>query len=83
MKKTSTTALTAEELDKKFDSGADIIEHLDLSTVHRPGLEPRRINIDLPDHMLAKLDKQAALRGVTRQSLIKMWLFERLETLSK
>ena len=56
---------------------------LDLSTAHRPGLEPRRINIDLPDHMLAKLDKQAALRGVTRQSLIKMWLFERLETLSK
>ena len=83
MNKTSITALTAEELDKKFDSGVDIIKHLDLSTAHRPGLEPRRINIDLPDHMLAKLDKQAALRGVTRQSLIKMWLFERLETLSK
>jgi hypothetical protein len=29
--------------------------------------------------MLKRLDAQAQKRGVTRQSLIKMWLFERLE----
>jgi hypothetical protein len=75
--------LTAEELDEKFDAGENMIEHLDLSTLDRPGVEPKRINIDLPDHVLKKLDRQAALRGVTRQSLIKMWLYERLEAASK
>ena len=80
MKKDSTTkALTAEELDAKFDSGEDITEHLDLSTVTRPGLEIKRVNVDLPNHFLEKLDHEAALRGITRQSLIKVWLYDRLE----
>jgi hypothetical protein len=84
MKKDSMTkALTAEELDEKFDSGEDITEHLDLSTVTRPGLEPKRVSIDLPYHFLVKLDKQAALRGITRQSLIKVWLYDRLELAEK
>jgi predicted DNA binding CopG/RHH family protein len=46
--------------------------------VTRPGLEIKRLNLDLPEHMLAKLDKEAALRGITRQSLIKVWLYEKL-----
>jgi hypothetical protein len=80
MKKDSTmTALTAEELDAKFDAGEDITEHLDLSTVTRPGLEIKRINVDLPNHFLEKLDREATLRGITRQSLIKAWLYDRLE----
>ena len=84
MKKDSTTkALTAEELDAKFDSGEDITEHLDLSTVTRPGLESKRVNVDLPNHFLIKLDREAALRGITRQSLIKVWLYERLEEAEK
>ena len=84
MKKDSTTkALTAEELDAKFDSGEDITEHLDLSTVTRPGLEIKRVNVDLPNHFLIKLDREAALRGITRQSLIKVWLYDRLEGAEK
>ena len=84
MKKDSTTkALSAEELDAKFDAGEDITEHLDLSTVTRPGLEVKRVNLDLPNHFLIKLDREAAVRGITRQSLIKVWLYERLEAAEK
>jgi predicted DNA binding CopG/RHH family protein len=39
---------------------------------------PKRVNIDLPEEFLAKLDKEAAVRGITRQSLIKVWLYEKL-----
>jgi metal-responsive CopG/Arc/MetJ family transcriptional regulator len=52
---------------------------LDYSKATRPGLEMKRVTVDLPAHMLEKLDYQAGLRGVTRQSLIKMWLYEKLE----
>jgi hypothetical protein len=76
-------AKTAEEFDRRFDEGEDIFDIADPVAVKRPGLEIKRLNLDLPQHMMAKLDKQAALRGVTRQSLIKMWLYERLETTSK
>ena len=71
---------TAEELDRRFDEGEDV-ESLgfDLSKAKRPALQIQRTTLDLPAHMLEKLDRQAALRGVTRQSLIKMWLFEKLE----
>jgi hypothetical protein len=71
---------TAEELDRRFDEGEDV-ESLgfDLSKAKRPGLKIQRTTLDLPAHMLDKLDRQAALRGVTRQSLIKMWLYEKLE----
>jgi predicted DNA binding CopG/RHH family protein len=80
MKKDSMTkALSAEELDAKFDSGEDFTEHLDPSSVTRPGLEIKRVNVDLPNHFLEKLDQEAALRGITRQSLIKAWLYDRLE----
>jgi hypothetical protein len=72
---------TAEELERRFDEGEDM-ESLgfDLSKAKRPGLEIQRTTLDLPTHMLDKLDRQAALRGVTRQSLIKMWLYEKLES---
>ena len=76
MKKIKTT-----EFDKMFDEGAvDIVQHLDLSTVRRPNLRPKRVNVDFPAWMVASLDHEASRLGVTRQSLIKMWLSERLET---
>ncbi len=70
---------TAEELDRRFDAGEDL-ESLgfDLSKATRPGLETKRINIDLPTDFLEALDEEAARRGITRQSLIKVWLYERL-----
>jgi len=71
---------SAEELGRRFDEGEDL-ESLgfDLSKATRPGLEIKRINIDLPAHMLEKLDHYAAFRGIARQALIKTWLYDRLE----
>ncbi len=79
MKKEITT-ITAEEFDRRFDEGEDITGFLDLEKAHRPGLESRRVNVDLPGWMISELDKQASLIGVTRQSIIKVWLSERIKT---
>ena len=79
MKKKKDT-ITAEEFDRRFDAGEDISEFLDWDHARRPGLEPRRVNVDLPHWMISELDKQASLIGVTRQSIIKVWLSERIKT---
>lgn len=71
--------IKTSEFDKKFDNGESIVGHLDLSQGRRPGLEPRRVNVDFPSWMVTLLDKHAKRLGVTRQSLIKMWLAERLD----
>ena len=78
MKKSKTT-ITAEEFDRCFDRGEDVSAFLDWSKARRPGLEPRRVNVDLPGWMISELDKQAALTGVTRQSIMKVWLSERIK----
>ena len=72
--------LTAEEFDRRFDEGESIFElGMDPSTVRRPGLEPHRFNVEVPAHFIQKLDRAARIRGVTRQSLVKMWLYDRLQ----
>jgi hypothetical protein len=71
---------TAEELDRLFDEGSDEIDqYLDWSKATRPGLEIKRVNVDFPQWMIARLDREAKRRGVTRQALIKMWLADRLD----
>jgi CopG antitoxin of type II toxin-antitoxin system len=67
------------KFDKKFDEGESVIEHLDLSEARRPAEEQKRINMDIPVWMLSALDREAKRLGVTRQSIIKMWLAERLQ----
>jgi hypothetical protein len=69
----------AEEFDRRFDQGEDVTSDLDLSAARRPGLEQRRVNVDFPRWMVEALDREAKRLGVTRQSVIKMWLAERLE----
>ena len=69
----------ASKFDKKFDDGESVIEHLDLSQARRPAEEQKRINMDIPVWMLAALDREAKRMGVTRQSVIKIWLAERLQ----
>jgi len=71
--------MKAKELDKKFDDGGDIIEHLDLSAAKRPGREQKRVNVDFPTWMIQRLDREARRLGVARQALIKIWIAERLE----
>ncbi len=72
--------MKAEEFDKKFeDNEEDLLEYLDLSTVKRPNQVQKRVNIDFPIWMIESLDREAGRLGVTRQSIIKVWLAERLE----
>jgi hypothetical protein len=70
--------MKASEFDKKFDDGENILPELDLARARRPEEETKRINVDFPSWMLASLDREARRLGVTRQSIIKMWLAERL-----
>jgi hypothetical protein len=74
--------MKAKDLDKKFDSGEDITEFLDISKIRKPGLEQKRVNVDFPVWMIHDLDKEAKRLGVPRQSLIKIWLAERLKEAS-
>jgi hypothetical protein len=72
--------MKASEFDKKFDEGEEsILEDLRLAQARRPGLEHKRVNVDFPVWMISALDREAKRLGVTRQSVIKMWLAERLE----
>ena len=71
-------AITAAELDEKFDNGEDVSEYFDWSKARRPDQEARRVNVDFPAWMVRDLDKEAGRLGVTRQSLIKMWIAEKL-----
>ena len=71
--------MRAEEFDQKFDDGEDITADLDLAAARRPGLEQRRVNVDFPSWMVDLLDREARRLGVTRQSIIKVWIAERVE----
>jgi hypothetical protein len=72
--------MKAEEFDRLFDEGKeDITQYFDLSKARRPNQEPKRVNVDFPMWMVNSLDQEAKRVGVTRQSLIKLWLAERLE----
>lgn len=73
--------MKASEFDRLFDEGVDMTPYLDLSATRRPGLETRRVNVDFPRWVIAALDREAKRLGVTRQSLIKVWLVERLDAL--
>jgi hypothetical protein len=71
--------MKAKTFDKKFDHGNDILAHLDVTTARRVTQEQRRVNVDFPTWMIESLDHEAARLGVTRQSIIKVWIAERLE----
>ena len=73
--------MKTSDFDKKFDDGKDITAFLDLKNVARPNLEQKRVNVDFPAWMVREIDKEATRVGVTRQSLIKLWLADRLERL--
>ncbi len=75
-KKTKT--ITAEEFDRIFDEGGDVMPYLDLENIRRPGLEIKRVNVDFPVWMIHSLDREAQRLGITRQAVIKTWLAERL-----
>ncbi len=71
--------MKAKKFEADFNNGKDISDKLDLSKIRRPNQEQRRVNVDFPTWMIESLDKEASRLGVTRQSIIKVWLAERLE----
>ncbi len=73
--------MKAKDLDKIFDDGdVDIQDFTDLSKAFRPGQKQKRVNVDFPEWMIRSLDKESKRLGVPRQSLIKVWIAERLES---
>ncbi len=72
----------ATDFDRKFDAGEDITEHLDLDKARRPECEQKRVNVDFPVWMIQALDREARRLGVPRQSIIKLWIADRLEKAS-
>ncbi len=79
MKNTKNT-ITAEEFDRRFDDGENVSEYLDWDQAQRQGLATKRVNVDLPVWMIGSLDREARKIGVTRQSIVKVWLAERLKS---
>ncbi len=77
--------ITAKEFDKKFDNGEDVSEYLDFSNAIKlkdvKGLktETKKVNVDFPEWIIESLDQEAKKIGVTRQSIIKVWIAERLK----
>jgi len=74
--------MKARDFDKKFDEGEDITSYLEVSKARKPEQEQRRVNVDFPLWMIQMLDKEARRLGVPRQSIIKVWVAERLQRVS-
>lgn len=79
MSKNTAIEISAEEFDRRFDDGEDMTPYLDLSSARRPGLEPKRVSVDVPAWMVQAIDRQADMIGVSRQAFIKFTLHEKLE----
>ncbi len=71
--------VSAEEFDRLFDEGKDVLDYCDPSSFDRPELRQRRVGVDMPLAMIDRLDARASASGVPRQALIKSWLAERLD----
>ena len=71
--------MKASKFDSDFDSGKDVTGSLDLARARRINQQPHRVNVDFPIWMVEALDREARRLGVARQSVIKIWLAERLE----
>jgi hypothetical protein len=74
--------MKAKEFDKIFNKGEDISKYLDVSKAYRPEQEQKRVNVDFPLWIIHRLDKEAKRMGVPRQSIIKVWVAERLKKAS-
>ena len=74
--------MKAHEFEKQFDEGKDITKYLDVSKARRTGQQHKRVNVDFPLWMIHLLDKEAKRLGVPRQSIIKVWVADRLEKVS-
>jgi len=72
--------MKANEFDRKFEKGEDLTKYLDRTSARRVNQEQRRVNVDFPSWMIDSLDREARRLGVTRQSIIKVWVADRLSS---
>lgn len=72
--------ITTDEFDAIFDAGEeDITPYLGMSSA-RPASRPSKcVNIDMPVWMVTELDLEAERLGITRPSVTKTWLADRLD----
>ncbi len=75
--KSKSGKIKAKDFDAAFDAGEDVSSFLDIGEARRVNTAIKRVNIDFPVWVVASLDKEARRLGVTRQSLVKMWIAER------
>ncbi|AFZ48667.1 hypothetical protein Cyast_2725 [Cyanobacterium stanieri PCC 7202] len=73
--------MKAKELDLLFDNGEDVLEYFDLDSLKRPGLEMDAMQISFPHWMMEAMEKEAERMGVDIQSVIKMWITQRLDAM--
>ena len=75
---------TEEELRERFDAGEDV-ESLGFDLSKGRVVQPavKRVNVDFPEPVLARIDREAQIRGITRQALIKSWIYDRLNPKSE
>lgn len=71
--------MKANEFEQQFDDNLDVTASLDMTKAQRVMQTQKRVNVDFPTWMIESLDREASKLGVTRQSIIKVWLAERLE----
>lgn len=77
--------ITTEELDKKFNEGEDVSEYFDVSKAVKLKdfqvlkSNTKKVNVDFSEWVIEALDREARRIGVTRQSIIKVWIAERLK----
>ncbi len=71
--------MKATEFDERFGAGEDLSAHVDWTKARHPNVEAKRVNVDFPAWVVARLDRQAQKLGITRQALIKIWIAERLQ----
>lgn len=71
--------ITATEFDDKFENNENIFEFLEINSITKPGNDPKRVSVDFPEWMVQELDKISNRLGVTRQSVIKIFISERLK----
>lgn len=75
--------ITVKEFDEKFDNGEDISEYVDWSSARKIHDAPQRVNVDFPRWVVSRLDRESKRLGVSRQSLVKFWITERLDSLDR
>jgi hypothetical protein len=69
-------SIQAEAFDEAFEDG-DVFEYLDRDSV-KARYPVQRLSIDFTKKMIEQIDCEAARIGVTRTSLIKVWIADRL-----